>query len=157
IDEPAGLSSRHELPPSRADGVVLTVPNGVVAAHEPIRVVVRSAQADRNLLVGAYCRGRLMDHQRVVAQQGMATAVALKPVQEIGGVYRVTVFEEQAAEGSSRQLVPVAERLLYRLPAKRLDLSVQADRKQYIPGDKVGLTITAVNEKAEPAPAIVMV
>ncbi len=157
IDVPASIESRHELPQVRDDGVVLNIPTGVVAAGEPIRAVVRSAQADRNLLVGAYCRGRLMDHQSVVAKKGSAAEVALKPAQDMGGVYRVTVFEEQAGEGNRRQLVPVAERLLYRLAAERLDLRVQTDRKQYIPGDKVGLTVTAANEKAQPAPAIVMV
>src|SRR5260370_23827003 len=104
------MEERCGIPALKENAVALTLPTGVRAAKEPIRVVVHSGQQDRTLLVGAYCRGRLMDHQSVTVKKGEATTVDLHPAQEVGGVYRVTVFEEL---GGQRQLVPVAERLVY--------------------------------------------
>jgi hypothetical protein len=59
--------------------------------------------------------------------------------------------------GVRQQLVPVAERLVYRKAAEQLILTVKPDKKQYIPGDRVNLSVTALNEKEQPAPAILLV
>ena len=58
------------LPAVKADGVVLAVPSGVTSDKEPIQVPVPAPKSDRQLLVGAYCRGWLMDHQRLMAEGG---------------------------------------------------------------------------------------
>jgi len=157
IDSPAGIEGKYGLADVKQEGVVLTVPNGVVNDKDSIHVVVHSTKRDRQILVGAYCRGRLMDHQRVEAFKGKDTKVELRPESGIGGVYRVTVFEEQSAFANQVQLVPRAERLIYRIPAQRLNLKIEADKKQYVPGDKVNLRYSATNEKGEPAPAILAV
>src|SRR5207249_11352120 len=144
ITTPAGIEGNYALPAMQEKGVALKIPSGVTAAKEPIRVVVGSSQRERRLLVGAYCRGRLMDHQSVTVRKGEATTVDLHPAQEVGGVYRVTVFEELDGQ---QQLVPVAERLVYRKPAEQLLLTVKPDKKQYIPGERVKLSVSALNEK----------
>ncbi|MFL5243514.1 MAG: alpha-2-macroglobulin family protein [Gemmataceae bacterium] len=157
IDAPLGIQSRHELAAAKDDGVALRIPDGVTKSSDPLKVVLTSAQADHSLIVGVYCRGRLLDHQQVQARKGKETEVTLKPVASAGGVCRVTVFEEQAGEGPRKQIVPKAERLVYRQPADKLDLKIAADKKQYIPGDKVNLSFSGANEKGEAAPAVVMV
>src|SRR5262249_35182213 len=58
--------------------------------------------------------------------------------------------------GERPQLRPVAERLIYRMPAERLNVAIKPDRDHYVPGDSVTLALTATNEKAQPAPAILM-
>jgi hypothetical protein len=157
IDEPTGIEGEYPLPEVKADGVVLTVPTGVTSAKEPIRVALRSGRVDRHLLVGVYCRGRLMAHQRVEAKQGQAAEVELQPEDGVGGVYRVTVFEEQPGNGRRVPLVPRAERLVYRVPAGQLKLIAQPDKKAYVPGDHVRLHLAAADEKGQPAPAVLMV
>src|SRR5262249_60190837 len=114
---------------------------------------VYSAEKDRNLLVGAYCRGRLMDHQPITAKKGQATNVTLHPASPAGGVYRVTVFEEQDGDAHRRQLVPRAERLIYHSPGEKLSLQVTPDHKQYTPGEKVKLAFKAVDQNEQAAPA----
>jgi hypothetical protein len=156
IDAPAGIEGKYALPEVQPDGVVLTVPTGVTTDKDPIKVVLRSAKADRQLLVGVYCRGRLMAHQRVAAPKARATEVELQSEGGAGGVFRVTVFEEQG-NGDRLQLTPRAERLIYRVPVERLKLEVQPDKKQYVPGDRVTLRYQATDEKSQPAPAVVMV
>jgi alpha-2-macroglobulin-like protein len=157
IETPAGIEGRYVLPDVRPDGVAMDVPNPVVEADQPIEVVLHSAGKDRPLRVGAYCRGRLMDHQPVEAKSGAAARVRLRPAEDVGGVYRVTVFEERGLDGDRPSLVPVAERLIYRRSAARLDLNVHFDHKQYVPGERVRGSVTAANEKGQPAPAVLMV
>src|SRR5262249_47738734 len=112
IDSPTGMhgpdgKQRYFLPPAKAGGVVLRLPRGVV--QDAIDVEVTSADKDRQLLVGAYCRGKLLDHVNLDAKAGQATGATLRPSVGAGGVYRITVFEKQAG-----QFLPLAERLIYR-------------------------------------------
>src|SRR5207237_1697608 len=134
-------------------GVVLSIPTGVTSDKDSIRVVLRSAQKDRKLLIGAYCRGRLMAEGHCEAKAGQATELVLKLEAGAGGVYRVTVFEDTG----KGQAVAKAERLIYRAPAQYLNLAARADKEHYTPGEKVKTTLDATNEKHEPAPAVLMV
>ncbi|HEY1861786.1 MAG TPA: alpha-2-macroglobulin family protein, partial [Gemmataceae bacterium] len=157
IDTPTGIEGKYELPLVQDDGVTLTIPDGVTPANQPLRVILTSAKEPRNLLVGAYCRGRLLDHQPKTVNKGESVEVILNPAVAAGGVCRVTVFEEKATNGQRKELVPKVERLIYRQPAERLDLRVSADKKQYLPGDKVRLTLSAFDENGKTAPAVVLV
>src|SRR5262249_17869754 len=114
---------------------------------------VRSTRG-RPLLVGAYCRGRLLDSVELARGQTEAT---LHPEGKAGGVCRVTVFEEIAQVGGRRQLRPVAERLLYRQPGERLDVSISADRRKYTPGNKVTLSLATTDETERLKAALMMV
>ena len=146
------------LPQAKADGVVLTIPDGVTAPGDPLRVRVQTGTKKRSLLVGAYVRGRLLAHQRVVAEPGKVAEVNLNPEAGIGGVARVTVFEEpgDAAEGR-QQVKPVAERLVYRRPAEQVIVNAQPNKQRYFPGSPVELELSALNEKEQPVPAVLMV
>jgi hypothetical protein len=158
IDSPAGVAKTFALPPVKNEGVVLQVPDGVTTDKDALRVTVTSPDRDRTLLVGAYCRGRLMAYDRVQAARGEAATVALKPAGGMGGVYRVTVFEEGApGPDGHRGSKYVAERLVYRMPAERVNVTVKPDKSSYVPGDKATLYLTARNEKGEAVPAILLV
>jgi hypothetical protein len=157
IDTPSGMEGKYELPRLKDEGVALSVPKGMTGAKEPIGVVIHSSDKDRALLVGAYCRGRLMDHQTVTAKKGMATEVELNPGQGVGGVYRLTVFEQQPGDSQQLALIPKAERLIYRSTAEQLILTAKPDHKQYIPGEKVELSLACLTEKERPAPAVLLV
>ncbi len=157
IATPLGIASKHPLPESKPDGVVLNVLDGVTGPDDPIRVKVCSPRSDKALLVGAYCRGRLLDHQMVTVKQGECAEISLRPSSGTGGVYRITAFEDLSGPNPNRrQLVPRAERLVYRQPAEQLKLAIRPDRSQYIPGDRVTLTVTARNEKDQPTGAVVL-
>jgi hypothetical protein len=157
IDSPVGIESKHFLPNVTDDGVALRIPTGLTGDTEPIRVLVTSTKRDRQLLVGAYCRGRLLDHRRVTARADEPTEVLLKPDSGVGGVYRVTVFEEQAGADNRQELAPKAERLIYRLAAGRLSLAMKPNRTEYSPRDQASVQLAATNEKGQPTPAILLV
>ena len=153
VDAPVGIAQHFALPAVKDDGVVLTVLRSVVGADKPIAVRVQSTPP-RSLVVARYCRGQLLD--TVHLQKGK-TEAELKPASGAGGVCRITVFEELDVAGEGhRDVKPVAERLIYRDPAEKLDLALHTDKKSYLPGDKVHLTIDAVTESDHPAPALVM-
>ena len=58
--------------------------------------------------------------------------------------------------GAELALAPVAERLIYREPAERVQLALEPDQKTYIPRQTVNLGVAAKTEKGEPAPAVVL-
>jgi anti-sigma factor RsiW len=177
VESPVGVTKLHELPPIKPDGVVLSVPAGVVGPDQDIPVTVRST-SKRSLMVGAYCRGRLLDSvelnkddfhnsrsgepsrtlgaTRLAAPTGKETHAVLRPVGGAGGVCRVTVFEILPGDGSRRALKPVAERLIYRRPAERVKLALKPDRKTYVPRQSVKLGVEATTEKGKAAPAVVL-
>jgi hypothetical protein len=157
IETPVGVTERHELPAVKADGVVLSIPRGVVKAGEDIPVTVRS-KSKHSLMVGAYCRGRLLDSTELnrIHFVGDEALAVLKPASGAGGVCRVTVFEVQRGDGARRALIPIAERLIYREPAERVQLALKPDQKTYVPRQTVKLGIEAKTEKGEPAPAVVL-
>jgi anti-sigma factor RsiW len=157
IESPVAIEGKHELPKVQPEGVVLSVPGGVIGTTEPLRVVVRSPGRDRSLLVGAYCRGRLMDHQPLTVQKGESGSVELHPAEDVGGVYRITVFEQRAGDGNRQDLRPVAERLVYRLPGRQLHFDIRPDRKQYVPGDQAKVALTATDEASRAVPAVALV
>ncbi|MCI0376495.1 MAG: hypothetical protein L0215_02695 [Gemmataceae bacterium] len=146
-----GKQYSYLLPKVKRDGVVLRIPQGV--ADDTIDVQVTSAGKNRDLLVGVYCRGKLLDHLYVEAKADKPAGVTLRPTHGIGGVFRVTVFEKLA----NGAVQPMAERLLYRRAPQKLQVTARTDKEIYYPGDRVQLTLAAENEKKEFAPAIALV
>ena len=155
IESPAGIEGKFILPAAKAEGVALKVVGGVTTDRDSIPVVLHSAGGDRDLYVGAYCRGALLAFQQVQVREGQPAEVSLKPSVGMGGVYRITVFERQGAKGERSR--PLAERLVYRSPAARLNLAVRADKKTHAPGERVKLHLSANTENGQPAPTVLLV
>jgi hypothetical protein len=150
------------LPKVEQQGVVMTVPNPVTAPGEPVRVQLRSVAKTRNLVVGAYTRGRLSDTQTVTAEPGKLTEVRLMAgTDPRGGVVRVTVFEELPERPGQPKPdhKPVAERLVFRKPGEilNLDFATSGTRAAggagFVPGTPVDLTVTATTDRERKTPA----
>ena len=153
IDAPVGITSKHVLPVVKEDGVVLSVAEGVVDSDGAIKVTVHSTK-ERELQIGAYCRGRLLD--AVHLEKGKTDAT-LKAAMGQGGVCRITVFEVKPIPGATRrELLPVAERLVYKQPKEQLHIAIRPDKNAYVPGQRATVTLKTVNENEESAPAVVM-
>ncbi|MCI0701921.1 MAG: alpha-2-macroglobulin, partial [Planctomycetia bacterium] len=162
ITSPVGIieptKGGFPLPVAKADGVALTAMDTVTDQSKPIRVQLQVGQGTKTLHVGAYVRGRLVSHQKIEVTAGKPVDVALKGDDAVGGVTRVTVFEEPKAEGAGRaNLIPRAERLVFRKPTEQLMLNINPDKGSYTPGGKVKLELSAYNEKEKAVPAILLV
>lgn len=164
---PVVVASRSgfPLPTPEADGVVMTVLNPVSSPREPIRVHLNSTGRPRNLVVGAYTRGRLSDTKRVSTEPGQIAAVELMATSDPrGGVVRITVFEEpfervDATGITKSDLKPVAERLAFRKPGEALQLSFTAggtktSKEDFAANTSIELNLQAKNEKGTPTAAV---
>ena len=139
------------LPPAVAGGVAMTVLDPVTAPGRAVRVRLASPDKARNLVVGAYTRGRLADTRRVTVAAGATAEVALLATPDPrGGVTRITVFEQPTEPNAG--LVPVAERLVFRTPGETLNLALTAGKPA--PDGAVDLAIAATDEAGRPAAAI---
>ncbi len=152
--ELASLGTGYALPKAEANGVVLSIPNGVVDAAQTLKGSV-AATSKRNLIVGVYTRGLVVGHARLAVEPGQPAEFAIAPpAVAIGGVTRVTVFEEPAADAGRADLVPLAERLVFRRPAEALKLAYSTDKSRYAPGEKVTLPVRATDETDRPTAAV---
>jgi alpha-2-macroglobulin-like protein len=148
----------YPLPKAKADGVALRALDAVTPRGGAIRVQLQTAQGPKTLHIGAYARGILIAQQKLELEANKPVEVSLKGDEAAGGVTRVTVFEEPKGEAPGRvQLVPRAERLVFRASGEHLILNVNPDKQRYSPSDKVRLELSAFNEKEKPIPAVLMV
>jgi hypothetical protein len=162
ITSPGGITpptpNGFPLPVAKADGVGLAALDAVTPWGGAIRVRLQTPQGPKTLHVGAYARGRLIAHQKLDVEANKPVELSLKGDEAAGGVTRITVFEEPKAEAPGRaQLIPRAERLVFRGSGEHLVLNVNPDRPRYTPSDRVRLDLSAFNEKLQPVPAVLLV
>ena len=152
ITSPSGIAGSFKLPAIKDAGTVLRVVDNIVKPGQPLKVEVNSTIKSR-LMVGVYCRGRLLES--IYLDQGK-TSADINLSDPIGGVCRVTVFEERLAVPGTRTLIPVAERLFFRTPAESLRIKLIPDQASYVPGQKVKLKIETSDEISKLASSIIM-
>lgn len=147
-------SGLYPVPRAIANGLNLHVPHPVVHPNEPI-VVRISGNDPRKLFIGAYARGVAIAAASVDYQPHAPRDITLTPdPASPGGVTRITVFEEPDPAQGRHDLVPVAERLIYRRPATELKLDLQTQRSTFAPGDEVDLTVRGTQESGQPTAAL---
>jgi hypothetical protein len=155
VTQPPGVASRPALPETNeAAQVVLDTGPGVFAAEAPLELVVMATKPALPLAVSAVCRGvEVGQREFVVAQpdrkgDSIRTSIALPLAPEADGVIRVTVYDY-----GQKPPRPVAERLVWRQPKRRLDVHLADASESYSPGDKVRLSLVVTDETGEPVPA----
>lgn len=141
IDEPSGIRKTFPLPTVKAQGATLRVNEDVIPAGKPVSLSVALAGMPR---------AKLTLSQREVevasAEVGPQGTVTLDP-KGADGVLVATLW---APDGR-----PLAERLVFRQPAKALTLEVRTDKQGYVPGDTVRLTARTTQD-GKPVSALVM-
>ncbi|WP_224364821.1 MG2 domain-containing protein [Hyalangium versicolor] len=141
IDEPSGIQKTFPLPEVKAKGAVLRVSEDVVPAGRPVTLSVG---------LSGVSRAKLTLSKREVevasAEVGSGDKVTLDP-KDADGVLVATVWDRDGR--------PLAERLVFRQPAKAIDVELQLDKKSYVPGDTVQLT-ARTTQNGKPVSALVM-
>ncbi len=145
ITSPRGVPVHAQLPAVQKDGLVLRVPDAVAVGAD-VNVRIEQGVRERRLVLSLVCAGRLVAQQAVTAGPGR-TEARLSPPADCEGVLRLTAFD--VTDGAPR---PVAERLLYRAPAGRLNVTVEA-AKPLATGQRATLTFRTTNEAGKPEPA----
>jgi hypothetical protein len=147
----AVVANPFAKPGIRKDGVVLHVPRAVGKEGDAIRLVLRQQAPARKVVLLAHCRGQIVDERTVDLKPGN-TDVTLQPSADAHGMIRVTAYEVVG-----NRLQPLAERLVYRAAAQRLDLGFTLSTQQLQPGlQNLKAKIQASDEKGQAAPAWIL-
>lgn len=149
ISKPAGVTNRPKLPEVVAEQwLAMDAGDGVFDADAPIGLKLAATKADHPLVVAAYCRGAEVGQQAVV-MDGAEKDVSLALGDEAGGVIRLTVYDYAVKPPQ-----PLAERLVYRRPARQLKVSITDASSGYSPGEKVRLGLAVLDDQDRPVPAV---
>lgn len=141
IDQPSGIQKRFPLPEAKAKGAVLRLGEDVVAAGKPVTLTVGLAGLSK-----AKVTLSKQEVELASAEVGSQGQVTLNP-KDADGVLIATVWDHDGR--------PLAERLVFRQPAKALDVEVKLDKASYVPGDSVRLTARTTRD-GKPVSALVM-
>ncbi len=156
VDKPASTQQTFPLPVVSNDAaVVLHTVSNVLGPTDDIEVTLRMRQPDRSLVLAAACRDRLVGLQAIersdfsdAADGTSECRRSLQLAAEAGGVIRLTVYDSTHAPPT-----PVAERLVYRRPTRRLDVKIEStDAPQ--PGEKLAFRLQTTDESGTPTAAV---
>ncbi len=159
IITPADVKDEPKLPPVADCPIVLTTGAGVFGPSEVLEFNVRSLKAGLPLVVGAWSRGIMVGQVALVTKKSEngVNPIALSLPDEVGGIIRLTVFDYSIESGRSGKQFPkpLAERLVYRRPDRRLNVQALDIRDHYAPGEEVHISLAVGNEKNKPVAAAV--
>jgi len=145
ITEPAGIQTLFPLPLVKAEGAVIRAARDTFRQHEPVRVGIASTTKD---VVVTLARRDVVLNRRVPALgDGRQATVTFEVPDSADGVLTVTVWD---AAGR-----PLAERLVFRQPAKSVRVTVSPDTTTYSPGAKARLSVQTTDERGVPTSAVV--
>ncbi|WPB81471.1 alpha-2-macroglobulin family protein [Archangium violaceum] len=141
IDEPSGIRGPFPLPKVKPRGAILRASEDVIPAGQPVVLTVglsgvKQAKVTLSQREVEIASSRVDPNERII----------LDP-KDADGVLIATVWD---AEGR-----PLAERLVFRQPAKALSIELKANKPRYVPGDRVELT-ARTTRGGKPVPALVM-
>jgi hypothetical protein len=162
ITSPANVPYQPKLPENYSEhGVLLSAGPGVFEAGQPLTVTVLSVRPRLPLVVAAWCRGVTVGQQAIVTQvpddatrpplagHACRNEVTLPLASDASGVIRVTVYDYRSTRPH-----PLAERLVYRRPGRRLQVRFDDLRPAYAPGEKVSLALAVSDERSQPVTAV---
>jgi hypothetical protein len=148
---PVGATEEPALPEVSSDSkAVLSTGPGVFPAGRPLEFEIDSLRGGLPLVVAATCRGVLVGQQTLAtsdAEPRSKVSLALTPI--ACGVIRLAVYEYRADRPRL-----VAQRLVYRHPDRRLQITLRDGQRPYAPGQQMKLSLQASNEKGEPVQAM---
>jgi len=146
ISEPSGIKTTYPLPEILDSGVVLRALGERTPAGAPVRLGV-AVTDERTVLVTLARREVEVASANLKVKPGGLAEVTLTPPASAEGILVATVWDEEGK--------PLAERLVYREPAKALKVSVTRDRYAYVPGGVSKLIVTTTDADGKPVSAVV--
>ncbi|GAA4429578.1 hypothetical protein [Bremerella cremea] len=134
----------------------LQINNGVAPADQPLEVEVRVAQPNTTLALVAGDDYATIGHNvwNVGVNAPITQPVQLDLPAEATGAQRVRLYsipQEDSDSDQNPQLI--AERIIYRIPVQRYDITVDGLPTVAQPGQKLDLQVAVTDEYDSPAPA----
>ncbi|MFH1266880.1 MAG: MG2 domain-containing protein, partial [Planctomycetota bacterium] len=146
----AGAQVAAKLPAaSTSRRVTLSMGLGVFSEEKPLEFSVRVSKAGLPLVASAWCRGLPVGRQVFIpTEEEKAHPVVVPLDDEANGVIRLVIYDY-----SSNPPEPVAERLVYRRPTRRLEVEIDGPTRRYSPGDQIEMPLSVTDEAGNPAAA----
>ncbi len=144
ITEPAGIKTQFPLPAVKAAGAVVRATKDLFEKNEPISVQIASTTSE--VVATLSRRESVLARQAVMAGDNGKTVTFDAP-DSADGVLTITVWDTAGQ--------PLAERLIFRQPARSVRVVLTPDAKTYSPGGKAKLNIKTLDEKGSPTSAVV--
>jgi uncharacterized protein YfaS (alpha-2-macroglobulin family) len=145
ITEPSGIKTQVRLPKVKETGAVVRSTRETFAKDEPIQVEIATTASE--VIATISKRETVIDRQVLQVGNSAARTVKFDTPATADGVLTVTVWN---ASGE-----PLAERLVFRQPAKNMRVALSPDTKTYSPGGKVRVQVKTTDEKGTPTSAVV--
>src|SRR6266850_3220408 len=146
VTEPAGIKTIFPLPAVKESGAVIFSAFDVTPRQKDVVVRV-AATAGGAYGIALSQRGKEFAFKPITLRTNEPTDVTLAVPKSIDGVIVATVYHDRKT--------PMAERLLFRQPEHSLKVQIVADRADYVPGDKVTLRVTTLDDTGKPVSAMV--
>ena len=147
ITEPSGINSQYDLPEMKETGAVIHAEQHTFPAGEALSLQVSGSSDLKVVAVTLSQKEKHLAEQTVDLSEQKTHDVSFEIGEEIHGVLIATLW---SAEGT-----PLAERLIYREPAHALNISIHANKAEYVPGEEVELTIETRDAQNKPVSAMV--
>jgi hypothetical protein len=147
IDQPSGIKTTYPLPAIKDAGVVIACAQDLFARNEPVKLSLASTTAGK-LRVTLAKRGVELAATTVDAVAAKVAEVTLTPPASADGVLVATLWDDAAGK-------PLAERLIFRQPAKSVQVKVTPDQSRYVPGGTARLTVATTDDAGKPLGALV--
>jgi len=144
ISKPTGVDKLYKLPEVKNYGAVIQPEKKVFEFADKIKVGVRYPDNFKPGHIYLTKREKVLDSKEVSGESGATIEFDAK---ESEGVLIVTLTDDAG--------VPVAERLVFRKPRYKLNISLKADKKKYLPGEHVKLDVETTDGKGNPVEAVV--
>ncbi len=160
IDSPAPAvkqleSEQPQLPQIQDDAfIVLNTGRGVFAADDSLTVQIASARPNVSLMATAVCRGAAVGQRELKTsafaegKKSNLDTVTIPIAAQADGVIRITVYDF-----SQTPPKPLAERLVYRRPARTLNIQMGGHSEGYSPGEHVSFDLLVTDETGRPQAA----
>lgn len=141
LDSPEGAAIA--LPAALDEGVVLRGLADSSSPDERLAVSVATPHAG-TWLAGVYCRGVQVGQRAFLG--GGTEIVEIDVPDDVAGVLRVTIFDEE--------LAPVAERLVHRTSGRELRVEIAPSSAELAPRERQEIAFRVTDETGEPVAAI---
>jgi alpha-2-macroglobulin-like protein len=139
IVSPAGINQEYVLPEAAAAGVVMSI-----GEEDHRTMVTLDASEAQEVILIAKTRDREYYNSKITLQKGPQNITVN------GGLFPAGIAQFTLYKNNGQ---PLAERLVFMNPQKVLQVSITPDKKQYLPREKVTLTIKTTDEKNKPLPS----
>ncbi|MBN1960242.1 MAG: A-macroglobulin complement component [Deltaproteobacteria bacterium] len=143
---PTGIKKLFALPATKKEGGTITATDDVINRGKPVHLKIAATQRG-NYTITINKREIEFASTIVDLKNKKLTNVTIPLPKEADGVLIATLWGPKGE--------PIAERLIYRELAHKLQVSIKPDQHSYVPGGVANLEITTKDEKGNPVSAMV--